>query len=311
MDPSRRSRIIFPLVAMAALVSGACSHANVPGSAPAPTSMAKADPRVGLHAGLTNAGEAVSNLRVVSKTPSAAASSSASPTPTSPSPATTPSRATTTASRSGTSRTRPTRSSRRRTICPASQSDVSVYKNLLFVSGEANTGRLDCGGQGVPEPVSKERLRGIRIFDITDIREPEVHRQRADLPRLAHAHGAGGPAATRTTSTSTSRARPACARRDELPGCVGRHAGPGSQLGADSGSRSSRCRSRIREQAAIVNCAAHLQRPHGAAEPRRRTRRHRRDQATPRAPRRLHRRHHAGRRWCCRRSSRSRCSTAS
>ena len=58
-------------------------------------------------------------------------------------------------------------------FCPASQSDVSVYKNLLFVSGEGNGGRLDCGGQGVQDTVSKERLRGIRIFDITDITNPK------------------------------------------------------------------------------------------------------------------------------------------
>jgi hypothetical protein len=58
-------------------------------------------------------------------------------------------------------------------LCPASQSDVSVYKNLLFVSGEGQTGRLDCGIQGVPEPVSKDRLRGIRVFDISDINKPK------------------------------------------------------------------------------------------------------------------------------------------
>jgi hypothetical protein len=58
-------------------------------------------------------------------------------------------------------------------LCPASQSDVSVHKNLLFVSGEGQTGRLDCGIQGVPEPVSKDRLRGIRIFDISDIDKPK------------------------------------------------------------------------------------------------------------------------------------------
>ena len=58
-------------------------------------------------------------------------------------------------------------------VCPASQSDVSVYKNLLFVSGEGQTGRVDCGIQGVPEPVSKDRLRGIRIFDISDIANPK------------------------------------------------------------------------------------------------------------------------------------------
>jgi len=56
--------------------------------------------------------------------------------------------------------------------CPASQSDVSSYKNLLFVSAEGATGRIDCGDQGVKDTVSKERIRGIRIFDITDIAHP-------------------------------------------------------------------------------------------------------------------------------------------
>lgn len=58
-------------------------------------------------------------------------------------------------------------------LCPASQSDVSVYGNLLFVSGEGLEGRLDCGVQGVDTRVSDVRLRGIRIFDISDIRNPE------------------------------------------------------------------------------------------------------------------------------------------
>ncbi len=57
--------------------------------------------------------------------------------------------------------------------CPASQSDVSVYKNLLFVSAEGTTGRIDCGDQGVKDTVSTERVRGIRIFDITDITQPK------------------------------------------------------------------------------------------------------------------------------------------
>ena len=56
--------------------------------------------------------------------------------------------------------------------CPASQSDVSVYGNLLFVSAEAGTARLDCGGQGVSDTVSLERIRGLRIFDATDISNP-------------------------------------------------------------------------------------------------------------------------------------------
>jgi hypothetical protein len=57
-------------------------------------------------------------------------------------------------------------------VCPASQSDVSVYKNLLFVSGENLAGRIDCGTQGVEDTVSTDRLRGIRIFDISDIGNP-------------------------------------------------------------------------------------------------------------------------------------------
>lgn len=58
-------------------------------------------------------------------------------------------------------------------ICPASQSDVSVYGDLLFVSGEGLEGRLDCGTEGVQDRVSDERLRGIRIFDISDVENPE------------------------------------------------------------------------------------------------------------------------------------------
>ncbi len=58
-------------------------------------------------------------------------------------------------------------------VCPASQSDVSVYHDLLFVSGEGLGGRLDCGTEGVKTTVSPDRLRGIRIFDISDIHNPK------------------------------------------------------------------------------------------------------------------------------------------
>ncbi len=59
-------------------------------------------------------------------------------------------------------------------VCPASQNDVSVYKQqLLFMSAEAPSARLDCGTQGVQDTVSPDRVRGIRIFDITDIAHPK------------------------------------------------------------------------------------------------------------------------------------------
>src|SRR3954468_5931442 len=42
----------------------------------------------------------------------------------------------------------------------------------MFVSAEATNTRLDCGTQGIPDTVSHDRLRGIRVFDISDIQHP-------------------------------------------------------------------------------------------------------------------------------------------
>ncbi len=58
-------------------------------------------------------------------------------------------------------------------VCRGSQSDVSVYGNLLFVSGEATSGRVDCGLQGVPDSVSHDRFRGIRVFRYDNIADPK------------------------------------------------------------------------------------------------------------------------------------------
>jgi hypothetical protein len=58
-------------------------------------------------------------------------------------------------------------------VCPGGQGDVSIYGHLLIMSVEQTRGRIDCGTQGVTDPVSAERFRGIRIFDITDIRKPK------------------------------------------------------------------------------------------------------------------------------------------
>src|SRR6202789_2894942 len=73
-------------------------------------------------------------------------------------------------------------------VCPGGQGDVSVYGKLLFMSVEMPNGRLDCGAQGFPPlpppekghekerrlpAASPERFRGVRIFDISDIRNPK------------------------------------------------------------------------------------------------------------------------------------------
>ncbi|NUQ21481.1 MAG: hypothetical protein HOQ09_11020, partial [Gemmatimonadaceae bacterium] len=129
------------------------------------------DPRVGLKAGLYDAGEAAWNLEVLSKTP---------PAPSFAGKVNSDLAFTGNYAIQGSyngwqiwdisNPSHPTLATAY--VCPASQSDVSVYKNLLFISGEGLSGRIDCGTQGVKDTVSKERLRGIRIFDITDIRNP-------------------------------------------------------------------------------------------------------------------------------------------
>ena len=57
-------------------------------------------------------------------------------------------------------------------VCPGGQGDVSLVGNLLIMSVQEVRGRLDCGLQGVPEPVSDERVKGIRIFDVSDFTNP-------------------------------------------------------------------------------------------------------------------------------------------
>jgi len=57
--------------------------------------------------------------------------------------------------------------------CPGGQGDPSVFGNLLFISVEQTSARIDCGKQGVADTVSAERLRGVRIFDISDIDHPK------------------------------------------------------------------------------------------------------------------------------------------
>lgn len=72
--------------------------------------------------------------------------------------------------------------------CPGGQGDLSVYRNLLFMSVQETLGRLDCGANGdTLAKISAERFRGVRIFDITDVDHP---RQVADVQscRGSHTH---------------------------------------------------------------------------------------------------------------------------
>jgi hypothetical protein len=209
---------------IAALAGCAHSTSTAHGSAPAPmdsmsTTAPSPDPRVGLRAGKMDAAEAVWNLRVLSKTPPSAQFADATNSdlafkdhyaiqgsydgyqvwdiadPRKPALATA-------------------------YVCPASQSDVSVYKNLLFVSGENLSARLDCGTQGVQDTVSSERLRGIRIFDISDITHPK-NVGNVQTCRGSHTHSLlvdpKDPENVYVYISGSSRVRSA----NELPGCTG------------------------------------------------------------------------------------------
>ncbi|HYU89405.1 MAG TPA: hypothetical protein VE966_03110, partial [Gemmatimonadales bacterium] len=103
-------------------------------------------------------------------------------------------------------------------VCPGSQSDVSVYRKLLFVSGEALNGRTDCGTQGVRDTVSHDRLRGIRIFDVTDIANPRPITQ-VQTCRGSHTHTVvTSPADTANVYIYVSGSAPVRSS-NELAGC--------------------------------------------------------------------------------------------
>ena len=58
-------------------------------------------------------------------------------------------------------------------VCPGGQGDPSVFGDLLFISVSDRSARTDCGTQGVADSISAERFSGVRIFDISDIRNPQ------------------------------------------------------------------------------------------------------------------------------------------
>ena len=166
-------RRLSPRFALATALVAAAGCASSPTPAPTPAADPRLDSRVGLKAGLMDAGEAVSNMKVVAKAASpqgflGITNSDLAFTgkyviqgnyngpviwdisnPASPVMVTA-------------------------YTCPASQNDVSVYKNLMFMSAEANNGRTDCMPGGVSDTVSALRMRGVRIFDISDITKPRL-----------------------------------------------------------------------------------------------------------------------------------------
>jgi hypothetical protein len=104
-------------------------------------------------------------------------------------------------------------------VCPGGQGDVSIHGNLLVMSVQETRSRVDCGIQGVQATVSPERFRGVRIFDISDLRNPK---QVAAVQscRGSHTHTIVADPKDKANiyiyNSGTSAVRPG----EELPGCV-------------------------------------------------------------------------------------------
>jgi len=105
-------------------------------------------------------------------------------------------------------------------VCPGGQGDVSIVGDILIMSVEQTSGRVDCGLGGVGEDVSPERFRGVRIFDISDLTRP-VQVAQVQTCRGSHTHsvvsGPGEDGKIIIYNSGTGSVRD----EDELPGCVG------------------------------------------------------------------------------------------
>jgi len=204
---------------LALAFSGACLPQSAPSVFVNPRAPST-DPRVGLKAGLNDAGEAASGLQRIASLPKPPGFDAVTNTPAAPAEGDRPAQPPRIQYGSTNSDLafsgnhlfagnynginfydvdNPAKTVLRASlVCPGGQGDVSVYGHLLFMSAEASNGRIDCGTQGIPlppgytpppppppvaegqprpprppDPASKDRFRGVRIFDVSDITNPK------------------------------------------------------------------------------------------------------------------------------------------
>ena len=103
-------------------------------------------------------------------------------------------------------------------VCPGGQGDVSIVGNLLIMSVEQTRGRVDCGREGVNDDVSKERFRGLRIFDISDLKSPRQVGQ-VQTCRGSHTHSVVFEDKDRIVVYNSGTA--GVRKEEELAGCIG------------------------------------------------------------------------------------------
>ena len=109
-------------------------------------------------------------------------------------------------------------------VCPGGQGDVSIVGDLLIMSVEQTSSRVDCGLEGVSAAASPERFQGLRIFDISDLARP-VQVGQVQTCRGSHTHsvvaGPGADGRIIVYNSGLARVRD----EEELEGCIGEVAG--------------------------------------------------------------------------------------
>ncbi|WP_448657717.1 DUF305 domain-containing protein [Sphingomonas sp. CJ99] len=103
-------------------------------------------------------------------------------------------------------------------VCPGGQGDISIVGTLLVMSVEQTRGRVDCGLQGVQGEVSAERFRGLRIFDIANPAQP-VQVGQVQTCRGSHTHSIVSADDKRIVVYNSGTASVRDER--ELAGCIG------------------------------------------------------------------------------------------
>ncbi len=103
-------------------------------------------------------------------------------------------------------------------VCPGGQGDVSIVGDLLLMSVEQTSARVDCGREGIREDVSTDRFRGLRIFDISDPVQPRQVGQ-VQTCRGSHTHSVVSADDRRIIVYNSGTASVRDER--ELAGCIG------------------------------------------------------------------------------------------
>jgi uncharacterized protein (DUF305 family) len=105
-------------------------------------------------------------------------------------------------------------------VCPGGQGDVSIVGDLLIMSVEQTRGRVDCGLEAISEDVSKDRLRGLRIFNISDPKRP-VQVGQVQTCRGSHTHSVVSDPSARDAVIVYVSGTSSVRDEEELKGCVG------------------------------------------------------------------------------------------